>query len=154
VLRFPLCAIGTSLPLDGGQTVKQTLPVVVIAALALGPVTGPLQAQGVLGTAFKKKYALKSVACVVCHIKTEAEDEHPLNDLGVTLAQRLEGRNVTQRLDAAENADETAQDKVKEEVQKEFLDVLKELDAIKAPSGKTYPDALRAGEIEGAKPRK
>jgi len=134
--------------------VKQTLRIMVIAAVVLGPVTAPLQAQGVLGTAFKKKYTLRSVACVVCHIKTEAEDEHPLNDLGITLARRLEGRNVTQRLDAVENADETARDKVKEEVQKELLDVLKELDAMKAPSGKTYPDALRAGEIECAKPRK
>ena len=128
---------------------RTTLVVCLISSLCAPAV----QAQSVLGTAFKSYYKLKSVACEVCHIKTENKDEHPLNDFGKTMAKMVEGKDVSKRLDAVKDADEAAQEKVKGEIEKEFKEVLKKLDEMKAPSGKLYPDAIKAGELEGAKPR-
>jgi hypothetical protein len=130
------------------------LRTLVVAGLTFSLVVPTVQAQSVLQTPFKKKYSLKSVACESCHIKTEDKDQHPLNDFGKILAKLLEGKNITPRLNAVEKADEAAKDKVKEEVCKEFLEALKKLDGMKAPSGKTWEEAIKAGELEGAKPRK
>lgn len=134
---------------------KQTTRILVVVCLITSLVAPAVQAQSVLGTVFKKKYALKTVACETCHIKTDNKDEHPLNDFGKICAKPLEGKKITPRLDEAEKlTDEAAKEKVKDEIGKEFLEVLKIIDEMKAPSGKTYAEAIKAGELEGAKPRK
>jgi hypothetical protein len=133
---------------------NRTLRTLVVGCLILSLVAPAASAQSVLGTVVKNKYKLKSVACEMCHIKTENKDEHPQNDFGKMLAKMVEGKDITKRLDAVENAEEAAKDKVKEEITKEFLEVLKKLDEMKAPSGKTYADVISAGEMEGLKTRK
>jgi hypothetical protein len=132
---------------------KRATRTLLIACLILALCAPTLQAQSVLATCFKKHYSLKSVACEVCHIKTENKDEHILNDLGKVLEKLVEGKEINKRLEELKDREDAAADKVKEEVSKDFLEVLKKLDEMKAPSGKLYPEALKAGEIEGAKPR-
>jgi len=39
-------------------------------------------------------------------------------------------------------------------IEKEFLETFKKLEKLKAPGGKTYAEAIRAGEIDGTKLRK
>ena len=132
---------------------KRATRTLLVAGLILSLCAPTLQAQSVLATAFKKHYSMKSVACEVCHIKTENKDEHPLNDLGKVLAKLVEGKAVNKRLEEIKDREDAAAEKVKEEVSKDFLEVLKKLDEMQAPNGKLYPEALKAGEIEGAKPR-
>jgi hypothetical protein len=134
-----------------------TTRTVVVACLILSLCTPLAQAQSVLGTVFKNKYKLKSVACETCHIKTENKDEHPLNDFGKLLGKMVEGKEMSKRIKETidnENAPEAAKDKLKEELTKEFLEVLKKVDEMKAPSGKTYAEVIKAGEMEGIKTRK
>jgi hypothetical protein len=148
-------------PLDLGHNslveerlLTHTTRTVVVACLILSLCAPLAQAQSVLGTVFKNKYKLKSVACETCHIKTENKDEHLLNDFGKILAKMTEGKQMTKRINDNENADEATKDKLKEELTKEFMEVLKKIDEMKAPSGKTYAEVIKAGEMEGIKTRK
>jgi len=110
-------------------------------------------AQTKLGTAFKKTYGLRSVSCYACHVKGEEKDV--LNPFGKEMGKLLVGKNVTERLEAAKKIeDEDERDEVIAVMEKEFLEVFKKLDKMKAPGGKTYAEAIAAGEIEGTKLRK
>jgi hypothetical protein len=125
------------------------LTVWIIFSLSLHPSA----AQTKLGTVFKKKYSLRSVSCYACHVKGEEKDV--LNPFGHKIGKLLEGKNVTKRLKAAKEIEEEEE---KEEViaviEQEFLEAFKKLEKLKAPSGNTYAEAIRAGEIEGIKLRK
>lgn len=133
---------------------KKAMRIVVVFGLMLSMLAPAALAQSVLGTTVKKKYSLKNVKCELCHVKTENKDEHPLNDLGKDLAKLVEGKNITKRLDAVKDSDDDTKQKLNDEIGKEFMEVIKKLDEMKAPNGKTYAEAIRAGELEGAVPRK
>jgi hypothetical protein len=110
----------------------------------------PASAQTKLGRAFKKKYALRSVSCYACHVKGEEKDV--LNSFGQEIGKLLEGKNVTERLEAAKEIEEEEEkDEVLAVIEKEVLEAFKKLEKIKAPSGKAYGEAIKVGEIEGIK---
>jgi hypothetical protein len=117
----------------------------------------PLLAQTELGTALKRHYRLRAVACTACHLKSE-NDEHKsrdaLTEFGKVAASLVEGKRVTERLDEVEEADSDVKKQVQESIETEFVAALKKLDEMKTPAGKTWADAIQAGEVEGIKPRK
>jgi hypothetical protein len=136
------------------RTLKRATRTSLVAGLVLSLCAPSVQAQSVLATVFKKYYKAKSVACESCHIKSENKDEHVLNDLGKVLAKFVDGKEINRRLEAIKDREDEEAEKVKEAVSKDFEEALKKLDELKAPSGKLYPEAIKAGEVEGTKPRK
>jgi hypothetical protein len=107
-----------------------------------------------MGRVLKKELGLRLVSCSACHPKVEDEKKKDkLTPFGQQLGKLLEGSNVTQRLEEAEKKGKEEEDRVEQELEKEFLSVLKTLRELKAPSGKTYIEAIQAGEIDGVKPR-
>lgn len=123
-----------------------------------------VHAQTELGTVFKKKYRLRSVQCVACHVKSDKSEEDeakeeaeghkkPLNAFGTTLQKLVEGKKISERLNAAKKLEREEKDKVVKEIGAEFQKALEQLDGMKAPSGKTYKEVIAAGEIEGTKTR-
>jgi hypothetical protein len=107
-----------------------------------------------MGTSLKKHHSLRSVSCYACHIKDEHEKtKDALTPFGKDIAKLVEGSNVTERLEAADELEKEEEDKVKDALKEEFQEVIQKLDKMIAPSGKTYADAMPAGEIEGTKVR-
>ena len=114
----------------------------------------PCPAQSYMGRVMKKGYSLRLVSCAACHPKEEKEKEKDvLTPFGVQIAGLVAEANVTERLDEAEESGTEEVDRVEEELEKEFLDVLEALQEQKTPTGKSYYEAIRAGEIDGIKPR-
>lgn len=101
----------------------------------------------------KKHYDLRLVSCSVCHEK--GDDKTKLAPFGAVVGSLLEGEDITKRLEAVKSLDDDDERKVKvyAEVEREFAAAMKKLDTMKTASGKCYPDAFKAGEIDGAKPR-
>lgn len=122
-----------------------------------------VHAQTELGTAFKKKYKLRTVQCVACHVKSDKGDDDeeeeqeghkkPVNAFGTTLQKLIEGKKISERLLAAKKLGKEEKEKAVKEVVEEFTKALGQLDTMKAPSGKTYKEAISAGEMEGTKTR-
>jgi hypothetical protein len=118
----------------------------------------PLLAQTELGTALKRHYRLRSVACNACHLKGENDDDdhksrEALTEFGKVAAKLVEGKRVTERLDEVEDAERDEKRKVQEEIEAEFIAALKQLDEWKTSGGKTWAQAIQDGEVEGIKPR-
>ena len=114
-----------------------------------------VDAHSQLGIAFKKKYRLRTVSCNTCHLKAEKKKKRDaLTPFGKELAQLLEGKQISDRLEASKKESKEQRDQVKDAVVKEFLEALDKLDALEAPSGKLYAEAIPAGEIEGTKVRR
>ena len=131
-----------------GTATRTILTVWIAIAFAVAPVHG----QGKLGTFFKKKYTLRSISCNTCHVKDEEKDV--LNPFGKKIAHVLEGKNISDRLEAAKELEEEEErDEAEDQVAEVVFEALKKLDAMKAPSGKTYAEAITAGEVEGIKLR-
>jgi len=129
-----------------GNSIKTILTIWIVVAFVVAPVHG----QGKLGTFFKKRYTLRSVTCNACHVKDEEKDV--LNPFGKKVAKVLEGKNVTERIEAARELEyEEDREEAEDQIAKVVFEALKKLDIMKAPSGKTYAKAIRAGEVEGTK---
>lgn len=111
----------------------------------------PAQAESRFGTAMKKHYRLRSVSCYTCHIK--GEEKEVLNSFGKTVDKLVEGKQLSEEVAIAKDAESEARQKIYEEVEKEFIAALKKLDKMKLPNGKTYAEAITSGEIEGIKLR-
>ena len=101
---------------------------------------------------FQKHYDLKLVSCSTCHLKGEKKDL--VNEFGETIQKLLADTDVPAQMQVCKEADEETKDRIKKKLAEEFTVVLKRLDELKAPSGKTYAQAIRDGEIAGAKPKK
>ena len=130
-----------------------------IGALAVCFVSGavfapPVAAHRQLGTPLKKRYELRSVSCNACHMKGKKKAKTDLTAFGSDIAKLVEGKMVSERIEAAKDLEHDEQMKVLDQITKEYTETLDKLDKMKAPSGKPYSEALPAGEIEGAKPRK
>jgi cytochrome c553 len=112
---------------------------------------GTAQAQTEFKTALQKKYDYKLVSCNTCHVS--GEEKTVRNDFGKLFAKELEGKKVTERLEAVKDleSDDAKRVKVKEETTEEFLAALKKIEDMKSANGKTYGELLKAGEIEGVK---
>lgn len=118
--------------------------------IAIAFIATPIYGQGKLGTFFKKRYTLRSVTCSACHVKDEEKDL--LNPFGKKIAKVLEGKNVSERIEAAKELEEEEErEEAEDQIAKVVFEALKKLDAMKAPSGKTYAEAIPAGEVEGTK---
>lgn len=132
-----------------GNSIRTVLTIWIAVAFIVTPVHG----QGKLGTFFKKKYTLRSVSCNACHVKDEEKDV--LNPFGKKVAKVLEGKNVTERIEAAKELEyEEDREEAQEQIQDMVFEALKKLDTMKTPSGKTYAEVILAGEIEGTKLRR
>lgn len=129
-----------------GNSIRTILTIWIVVAFVVAPVHG----QGKLGTFFKKRYTLRSVTCSACHMKEKEKDV--LNPFGKKIAKVLEGKNVTERFEAAKELEyEEDREEAEDQIAKVVFEALKKLDIMKAPSGKTYAEAIRAGELEGTK---
>ena len=129
-----------------GSSFRTILTIWIAVAFVVTPVHG----QGKLGKFFKKKYTLRSVTCYACHVKDEEKDV--LNPFGKKIAKVLEGKNVTERIEAAKELEEEEErEEAADQIAKVVFEALKKLDAMKTPGGKTYAQAILAGEIEGTK---
>lgn len=123
----------------------------MIAVVVTSLLSTAVRAEGVLGTAMKSHYRLRSVSCYSCHVK--GEDKSVLNDFGKTVLELIADKKVSERLAAVKDAEKEEKDRVKDAIEKEFLEALKKFETMKTPGGKTYAEAIKAGEIEGIKPR-
>jgi hypothetical protein len=141
---------------------RQLARFLVAIATVFSLTVSPLLAQTELGTALKRNYRLRSVACTACHLESEngAEDDEAshksreaLTGFGQVVAKLVEGKRVTERLDEVQDAERDAKKKVQDEIEAEFVAALKKLDEWKAPSGKAWAQAIRDGEVEGIKTR-
>lgn len=121
-------------------------------------------AQTEFKNALTEKYGFKTVSCYTCHSKktevteeewdkaTEAGSTKKLrNSFGKEFDKHLKDKNVTGRLAEVKGLDPDDEKRiaVEQAVQKDFLEALKVIEAMKAPSGGTYAEALEKGEIEG-----
>lgn len=80
------------------------------------------------------------------------KEKDVLNPFGKKIAKVLEGKNVTERFEAAKELEyEEDREEAEDQIAKVVFEALKKLDIMKAPSGKTYAEAIRAGELEGTK---
>lgn len=128
-----------------------------VFSAAFSVTVSPLFAQTELGTSLKRHYRLRAVACNACHLKGDDEEHksrEALTEFGKVAAKLVEGKRVTERLDEVEAADDDEKRKVQEAIEAEFVAALKKLDEMKTPDGKTWSEAIQAGEVEGIKPRK
>ncbi|MBC8869184.1 MAG: hypothetical protein H8E44_07190 [Planctomycetes bacterium] len=128
---------------------RRSVRIILAAWVAVMFLVPPVEGQNKLGKAFKKKYKLRTVTCYACHVK--GEDKDVLNPFGKKIDKLIEGMHVTERLEAAKELEIEEQDLIEEEIGKEFLGVLKKLDTMKTPCGKTYAEIIAAGKIEGTK---
>jgi hypothetical protein len=150
----PPCPTGAPGFFEEDRALKNTIRIILALWLAGSMSVPPLQAQDFMSKVMKKEYRARSVSCTACHPKEEEEKtEDKLTPFGLVVAKLLEGKMVTERLNAAEQESKEAMEELEDEFEKEFPDVLKKLNEMKAPSGKTYEEAIQAGEIEGIKPR-
>ncbi len=107
-----------------------------------------------LGTGLKTRYALRSVSCTACHPKAKKEKtKDVLTPFGADIATILKGKMVSQRIAATKEMNREDRTKTLEQIKREYLEALKQLDKMKAPNGKPYAEALPAGEVEGTRPR-
>lgn len=135
---------------------KNLIRRVFVFSAAFSLTVSPLLAQTELGTALKRHYRLRAVACNACHLKGDDEEHKSrdaLTEFGNVAAKLVEGKRVTERLDEVEEGDSDVKKQVQEAIEAEFVAALKKLDELKTPGGKTWSDAIRAGEVEGIKPR-
>ncbi len=133
-----------------GTSIRRLAAFLTVFSLTVGPVL----AQSELGTTLKRHFKLRSVSCHTCHLKEEEEKSRDaLTDFGKVAAKLVEGKMITERLTAVEGGEREEKDKVEEAVESEFEEALKKFEEWLAPSGKTYAEAIQAGEIEGIKTR-
>jgi len=124
------------------------------AWLACAFVTSPVLGQVELGTVLKKHFKLRSVSCNSCHVKElEEKSKEDLTPFGLVIAKLVEDQKITERLDAVKDLEEE-KELVKEAIEREFAETVKKLDTMKDAHGKSYPELIQAGEIEGLKPQK
>ncbi len=125
---------------------------VLVAVSLVAVMTGSANAYTYMKKPLQKRYNLRLVSCNTCHVKGEEKDV--VNKFGETIDKLLEGTDIPQRIEACKEVDEETKKQMEKVLTEEFTVLLKRLDEIKAPNGKPYGQALRDGEIEGAKPRK
>ncbi len=125
---------------------------IVALVLIVGVLPSSANAHSFMKKPFQKRYNLRLVSCNTCHVKGEEKDQ--VNDFGATVQKLLEGMDVDSRVQACKEADKETKEKIEKELAEEFVIVLKRLDAIPTAAGKPYADAIREGEVDGAKPRK
>jgi hypothetical protein len=130
---------------------KSLLPVFALI-LFLAALPSSASAHSFMKKPFQKRYNLRLVSCNTCHVKGEEKDQ--VNDFGATVQKLLEGMDVDSRVQACKEVDKETKEKIEKELAEEFVVVLKRLDAIPTATGKPYADAIREGEVDGAKPRK
>ena len=126
--------------------------IVVALMLFLGALARPGDAHSFMKKPFQKRYNLRLVSCNTCHVKGEEKDV--VNEFGSTVQKLLEGMDVEARVQACKEADKETKEKIEKALAEEFVVVLKRLDTITTASGKPYAEAIREGEVAGAKPRK
>jgi hypothetical protein len=112
----------------------------------------PVVAHAYMRKPFQARYKLRTVSCYACHVKRKKKEE--VTEFGKVIKKLLEGQNVVARVEAAKDLDRAEKDLAMDELTKEFVEVLKKLDKMKTPEGEWYADVIRAGRIEGVKPRR
>lgn len=135
---------------------KKAAQFLFLACLVLQLAVLPVAGQTELGSVLKKQYSLRSVSCNSCHCKDEEEKTGDnLTPFGGLIAKLAEGQRISERLNAIELVeDDYERDAKREAFEKEFAALLKKLDAIKGPHGRTYAELIRGGQIDGIMPRK
>ncbi len=114
--------------------------------------SAPACAHSFMKKPFQKHYDLKLVSCSTCHLKGEKKDL--VNEFGETIQKLLAGTDVAAQIQVSKAADKETKDRIEKKLAQEFAVVLNRLDELKAPSGKLYAQAIRDGDIAGAKPKK
>ena len=133
-----------------GWSIRKLTAFLMVFSITVSPLLG----QSELGTTLKRHYKLRSVSCHTCHLKEEEEKTRDaLTDFGKISAKLVEGKMVTERLNAVEGGEKEDKEAVEDAIKDEFAEALKKLEEMQAPSGKTYAEAIQAGEIEGIKTR-
>ena len=119
------------------------------ALLAIVGNVGITHAQTLFRTQLKDKYGFKIVSCNTCHVSGKPKTMR--NDFGQLFADELAAKTVTDRLNKVKtlDRDDPKRKAVEETVTKEFHEALKKIEAMEAPGGGTYADALKAGEVDG-----
>lgn len=128
--------------------------------------TPPSLAQTEFKKTLQKKYDFKTVSCYSCHSKKSEvpEEQHEAfkknskafhNPFGKEFVKLLKGKEVTKRLADVKKlpSDDPEKKKVIDEVNKEFLEALKTVETLEAPSGETYGELLKTATLSGVKPR-
>ena len=98
------------------------------------------------------KRAAKKAGCNVCHVKGKKKDV--VNSFGKEVGELVKDMDITQRIEKVKKEDKEVRDAVREELTAEFDKILDVLGKKEAPSGKTYAEAIAAGEVDGARPKK
>lgn len=139
-----------------GATLLSSIVLAGVVALCVAVLLGntrEAQAQTEFKVALQKKYDGMTVSCNTCHVN--GEEKKVRNDFGKLFAKELEGKKVTEKLAAVKNleSDDPARVKAREEATADFLVALKKVEGQTGPGGKTYAELLKAGKIDGVKPK-
>jgi hypothetical protein len=126
----------------------------------------PSLAQTEFKKTLQKKYDFRTVSCYTCHsrkaevpedqqaaFKENAKKFH--NAFGKEFVKLLKGKEATKRLADVKKlaSDDPEKTKVKDEVNKEFLEALKKVETMESTTGETYGELLKTATLKGVKPR-
>lgn len=111
-----------------------------------------VQATVVAHDAFKdpmaERYGLKSVSCKACHPNNKDKSIH--NKFGIYYVNALKGKEISKKFKEAEAKGEEAVKAYEPEMVKHFIEAMKTVEKEKL----TFEDMLKAGLINGTRPKK
>ena len=149
----------------------------LLVAVLLFAASRQADAHGWYGQALKRKYDFKIVTCYTCHLNSKeaaatmtdeefeiyrAKSMRYLNEFGKQFVPVLPDSDVANEIDClylrrrrgSNGGRDDGMQKLKEQGQREFLDVLPQVEALRDPaSGKTYGELLRNGKLDGIRLR-
>ena len=142
---------------------KKILAVALIAAMAWAVQSNVSSAHSSFKKEVQSQFSLKTVSCYTCHAKEEQVPKDQLdayeenkkgfrNAFGQEFDKLLKEKGLSAKIKAAKDADDdVAKDKAEAEALEAFKEALKKVVDVKAPSGKTYGEELKAATLEGVK---
>jgi hypothetical protein len=142
---------------------KKIFAVALVAAVAWAVQSSVASAHPDFKKEVTTQFGLKTVSCNTCHAKEEEVPKDQLeaykankkgfrNAFGQEFDKLMKEKGFSAKIKAAKVAEnKPAEDAAKKEALDAFKEALKKVVDVKAPSGKTYGEELKAGTLEGVK---
>lgn len=129
---------------------------VCLVSITLLVVATTSSAHTIVKKPFQKRYKFKSVTCYACHANGKDEKgkrlgKEVLNDFGKAMHKITGEKKFKDRIAAAKKADRTTRKKEEEEIIKEFLETLKQLEKVESTEGTPWGALIKEGKIDGVK---
>ncbi len=139
---------------------KRTIALLVLSALFLTLIAGPMPAQTEFKNELVEKHGLsKLTSCYTCHLRKSEVDEKDLpafmessrsfrDDFGKAIEKHFKGKDISARLKEAKDHDDQ---KTIDEIIKDFRQALEKAEAEKNADGATYGELIKSGKLDGIK---